>query len=82
MPCVRYADVVTTKKNAAAVALAKLRSASMTPEERQESARTAGLVGGKARAKALTKARRKEIAAGAAAARWGKKAKPEGGGAK
>ena len=64
----------TTKKNPAAVALAKLRAASMTPEERAESARVAGLVGGKARARALTKAQRKEIAQKAARARWGKKA--------
>jgi hypothetical protein len=63
------------KKHPGAVALAKLRSESMTPAERSESARTAGLVGGKARAKKLTKARRSAIAKKAAAARWGKKAK-------
>jgi len=45
----------------------------MTDEERQESARAAGLVGGKARARALTKEQRQEIARKAAAARWGKK---------
>jgi hypothetical protein len=60
-------------KNPAAVALARLRSKSMTPEERQESARTAGLVGGRARAKSLTAKRRKEIASKAAKARWDKK---------
>jgi hypothetical protein len=65
--------IKTGKKNPAAVALAKLRSESMTPEERQQSARTAGLVGGKARAKSLTKARRKEIASKAAQARWSAK---------
>ena len=59
-------------KNPAAVALAKLRAASMTVEERAESARKAGLVGGKARARALTKEQRQEIARKAAAARWGK----------
>jgi hypothetical protein len=62
------------KKNAAAVALAKLRNESMTPEQRTESARVAGLVGGKARARALTKTQRKEIATKAARARWAKKA--------
>ena len=58
------------RKNAAAVALAKLRAASMTEDERQESARKAGLVGGKARAESLTAKRRSEIAKKAAAARW------------
>jgi len=67
--------VATKKKNAAAVELAKLRAASMTPEERAESARTAGLVGGKARAKALSKKRKSEIAANAAKARWKAKKK-------
>jgi hypothetical protein len=61
------------KKNAAAVALGKLRAKSMTSDERKELARTGGLEGGKARAKSLTKARRKEIAANAAKARWGDK---------
>jgi len=58
------------EKNRAAVALAKLRAASMTQQERSESARTAGLVGGKARAAKLTKERRSAIAKKAAAARW------------
>jgi hypothetical protein len=61
------------KKNRAAVALGKLRAASMTPAEREESARKAGLVGGAARAQALTPERRAEIARKAAAARWAKK---------
>jgi hypothetical protein len=65
----------TAKKNPAAVALANLRTESMTPQERSDSARTAGLVGGVARAKKLTKAQRSAIAKKAAAARWGKKAK-------
>jgi hypothetical protein len=56
-----------TKKNPAAVALGRLRAASMTPEERTNA--------GRARADALTAKRRKEIAAKAAAARWGKKPK-------
>jgi len=64
------------RKNPAAVALAKLRAASMTDDEREESARKAGLVGGKARARALTKEQRQEIARKAAAARWGKKESP------
>jgi len=59
----------------AARALAKRRSELMTPEARSASARIAGLVGGKARAKKLTPARRKAIARKAAAARWGKKEK-------
>ena len=63
------------KKNPAAVALAKLRAASMTPEKRSESARYAGLVGGRARAKALTKAERRATAKKAAAARWSDKTK-------
>ena len=58
------------RKNPAAVALAKLRAASMTPEERQEAGRKGGLKGGKARAKKLTKTQRKAIAQKAAAARW------------
>ena len=58
------------RKNPAAVALAKLRAASMTPEERQEAGRKGGLKGGEARAKKLTKAERKVIAQKAAAARW------------
>ena len=62
------------RKNPAAVALAKLRAASMTPEERQEAGRKGGLKGGKARAKKLTKVQRQEIARKAGAARWkGKK---------
>lgn len=65
--------MANSRKNPAAVALAKLRAASMTSEEREQSARKAGLVGGKARARSLTKERRKEIARKAAAARWGKK---------
>jgi len=67
--------VATKKKNAAAVELANLRAASMTPEARAESARTAGRVGGKARAKALSKKRKSEIAANAAKARWKAKKK-------
>jgi hypothetical protein len=60
-------------KNPAAVALAKLRAASMSDKERQESARKAGLLGGKARAEALTTAQRRAIAKKAAQARWAKK---------
>jgi hypothetical protein len=57
----------TADKNPAAVALGRLRAATMTKEERQHA--------GDARAKSLTKARRKEIASAAAKARWaGKKA--------
>lgn len=66
---------MATRKNPAAVALAKRRMVKMTPEERQEVARTGGLAGGKARASKLTASQRKEIARKAAAARWGKAAK-------
>jgi hypothetical protein len=62
------------KKNPAAVALAKLRAESLTPEERQDIARSGGEVGGAARAAALTPAQRRAIAKKAAEARWaGKK---------
>jgi len=65
------------RKNPAAVALAKRRAEVLTPEERSESARAAGLVGGSARAKKLTAGQRKEIARKAAAKRWeGHKGKP------
>jgi hypothetical protein len=60
-------------KNPAAVALGKLSAASMTPEQRQENATKAGKVGGKARAKALTKKQRSDIAKAAAEARWKRK---------
>jgi hypothetical protein len=66
---------MTKRKNSAAVALAKRRMEVMSAEERQEVARAGGLAGGKARAAALTPAKRKEIAKKAAAKRWGKKAK-------
>ena len=70
---VLQSGLMAKKKNPAAVALAKLKAALMTPEERSESARNAGLVGGRARARALTKAERRAIAKKAAAARWRKK---------
>jgi hypothetical protein len=53
------------RKSPAAVALGKLRAATMTPEERVKL--------GKARAKKLTKARRVAIAKKAAEARWARK---------
>jgi hypothetical protein len=73
----RYTEDVkkTPAKNAAAVALGKRRAELMTPEERQALAASGGLVGGNARARALTKAQRKEIAAKAATARWQKATK-------
>ena len=64
---------MATRKNKAAVELAKLRMTRMTPEERSDVARTGGLAGGRARAKALTKAERRAIAKKAASARWRKK---------
>jgi hypothetical protein len=61
-------------KNPAAVAMAKLRAASLTAKERSDIARKAGGLGGKARAKKLSATRRKQIAKKAAAKRWeGKK---------
>jgi hypothetical protein len=59
------------RKNPAAVALAKLRAKSMTAEERRQSARKAGRIGGKARAARLTSEERKAIAKAAAEKRWG-----------
>ncbi|MFN7998328.1 MAG: hypothetical protein U0Q18_32200 [Bryobacteraceae bacterium] len=55
-------------KNKAAVALGKLRAKTMTVEDRAKG----GRLGGKARAQALTKEQRQEIARKAAAARWNK----------
>jgi hypothetical protein len=60
-------------KNPAAVALGKLSAASKTPEERREHGSKGGSIGGKARAKALTKKQRSDIAKAAARARWAKK---------
>jgi hypothetical protein len=63
------------RKNPAAVALAKRRAKVLSAERQSEIGRIAGLSGGHARAKKLTKAQRKAIAKKAAAARWGKKEK-------
>jgi len=68
------------EKNAAAVALGKLRVKSMTAEEHKAMAQKGGIKGGRVRAQKLTPAQRKKIAAKAAAARWAKK-KPTGSGA-
>lgn len=65
-----YSGQMTKRKNPAAIALAKLRAASLTSAERSEISRTGGLLGGKARAAALTPKRRVEIAKKAAATRW------------
>jgi hypothetical protein len=61
------------RKNPAAVALAKRKLIVMTAEERKAAALPGAALGGKARAQALTSARRKEIARKAAAKRWAKK---------
>ncbi len=61
------------KKHPGAVALGKLRMRQLTDEEKAALGRKGGLKGGKARAKALNAAKRKEIAQKAAAKRWGKK---------
>jgi hypothetical protein len=62
-------------KNPAAVALGKLSAASKTPDERRELAAMGGKIGGAARAKALTKKQRSDIAKAAAKARWGQSEK-------
>ena len=68
------------KKLAAAVELGKRRMKKLTVDERKALARSGGVVGGKARADALTDERRAEIAKKAAAARWkGKRSVPKGG---
>jgi hypothetical protein len=59
------------KKNAAAVALGKLRAKTLTDEVRSKG----GKAGGPARAAKLSARRRREIARKAAEARWGKKEK-------
>jgi hypothetical protein len=74
MTCASDAMLSGMAKNKAAVAMAKLRAASLTPQERQDIGRMGGAVGGPARAASLSKKRRKEIAVKAAEARWGKKA--------
>jgi hypothetical protein len=61
------------RKNAAAVALAKRRAKVLSPERQSEIGRAAGRLGGRARAKALTAAKRKQIARKAAEARWRKR---------
>jgi hypothetical protein len=50
----------------------KARADSLTPDERQRSARKAGKIGGKARLIKMTSERRREIARKAAQARWEK----------
>jgi len=60
------------KKNAAAVALNKLRNRKLSAEKRSEIAQKGGLVGGVARAAALSPKKRSAIAKKAAAARWAK----------
>jgi hypothetical protein len=71
--CLGYTvNVKQPAKNPAAVALGKLSAASKTPEERKEHGSKGGNIGGKARAKALTKKQRSDIAKAAAKARWAK----------
>jgi hypothetical protein len=78
--------VVTKKaprkpKNPHAVALGHLggtrRAEVLSPEQRRDIGTQGGLVGGRARANALSKARRSEIARKAAEARWAKKKQSE-----
>ena len=58
-------------KHPGAVSMGRRRMALLTAEERKELSAMAG----KSRLKKIPKARRKEIARKAAAARWGKKTK-------
>jgi hypothetical protein len=64
-------------KNPHAVALGHLggtrRAEVLSPEQRRDIGTQGGLIGGRARANSLSKARRTEIAKKAAEARWGKK---------
>jgi hypothetical protein len=68
-------------KNPHAVALGHLggtrRAEVLSPEQRRKIGTQGGLVGGRARADALSKARRSEIAKKAAEARWAKKRQTE-----
>lgn len=70
LSCESYNCGVAIKKNAAAVALVKLRNKKLSAERRQEIASIAG----KSRVEKISPERRKEIAEKAAAKRWGKKA--------
>ena len=65
---------MAVRKNAAAVALGKRRAALAMPGEMSELGRKGGSAGGPARARVLSKKRRREIAKQGAAARWVKKA--------
>jgi hypothetical protein len=65
--------VMAQRKNAAAVALGRRRAKLAAPGEMSEIGKAGGSVGGPARARSLSKARRRAIAKEAAAARWGKK---------
>ena len=60
----------TAEPQNVASALAKARAAKLTAAERQRIASVAGKAGGAARAKALSKKRRQEIARAAVQARW------------
>lgn len=59
-------------KNKAAVALGKRRAALAAPGEMSDIGKIGAPLGGRARAKKLTKKQRSEIARKAALARWGK----------
>lgn len=67
-----HAMLFAMAKNKAAVSLGKRRAALAQPGEMSELGKVGGQRGGKARAKKLTAAQRKEIAQKAALARWGK----------
>ena len=65
--------ILDMAKNRAAVALGKRRAALAKPGEMSEIGKVGGSIGGAARAQALSKKRKSEIARKAARARWGKK---------
>lgn len=62
--------MVLPKKNAAAVALAKLRIKKLSPERRSQIAGIAGKVGGVRRSEVLTKDQRRAIGVKGGKARW------------
>lgn len=54
-----------------------LNKEDVLPDKRKESSRKGGLIGGKARAKTLTRARKREIALAGSSARWSPKKSAE-----
>lgn len=67
----RPADVVSNAVHVMRIALGEIEDTIETPDPAKEYMRKGGLKGGKARAKALSPAKRKAIAKKAAKKRWG-----------